>query len=354
MSPPERSGPGIRQPQSRPQTPHAAAATRNSTSVRSVTRDGGAVQDAALLEERRASRMSARTDEMLHAALSYIARGWLVFVLSASKAPVANCEQCAAEHVTPRQMEACRCLCCHGFYAATLVPDRVAEMIRLHPRGLLAVRAGAPSGIAVADVDRRGIPAMRKFVDDGLLPRTVAAQTGGGGYHFVYTHPGVKIRSGANKYEPGIDSKADGGYIVVAPSVHPQTGRPYHWLSPFADELTPLPQHWVDILREPEPRPSGPVRVPARTGSRYAEAALRDELDKLMALEGTEGTRNDELNRSAFALGQLAGGGALDREGTIALLEKAGERIGLRAGEVRLTVASGMRAGAMYPRGGAS
>jgi hypothetical protein len=299
--------------------------------------------------------MSARADEMLQAALAYIARGWLVFVLSRTKAPVANCEPCKAEHVSPQQMETCRCLTCHGLYAGTLVADRVAEMIRLHPRGLLAIRTGAPSGIAVCDVDRHGIPAMRKLVDEGLLPRTVAAATGGGGYHFLYGHPGVKVRSGAGKYAPGIDSKADGGYIITSPSIHPRTRRPYRWLTPFADELAPLPRHWVDRLREPSRPPSPhPVRIPAQAGTRYAEAALRGELEKLLALEGTEGTRNDELNRTAFALGQLAAGGVLDRVRTTALLEKAGERIGLRAGEIRVTVASGMRAGALYPRGGAS
>lgn len=299
--------------------------------------------------------MSARADEMLRAALAYIARGWLVFILSWTKAPVANCDPCKAEHVTPRQMETCRCLTCHGLYAATLVPDRVAEMIRLHPRGLLAIRTGAPSGLAVADVDRGGIPAMRQLVGDGLLPRTVAAATGGGGYHCLYAHPGIKIRSGAGKFAPGVDSKSDGGYIVVSPSRHPRTGRPYRWLTSFADDPAPLPQHWLDVLREPDrPAPPGPVRIPAHAGSRYAEAAMRGELEKLLSLEGTEGTRNDELNRSAFALGQLTAGGALDREQTVSLLEKVGERIGLRVGEVRVTVASGMRAGALYPRGGAS
>jgi hypothetical protein len=79
-------------------------------------------------------------------------------------------------------MRDCACLTCHGFYAATLDVARVEEMVRLHPRGLLAVRTGAVSGTVVIDVDTAGLPAMRQMIADGLLPRTLAQRTGNG-YH---------------------------------------------------------------------------------------------------------------------------------------------------------------------------
>jgi Bifunctional DNA primase/polymerase, N-terminal len=298
----------------------------------------------------------SRRGEMLRAGLGYIDRGWPAFILSSSKVPVANCGPCTAEHITPEQMEACDCLCCHGFYAGTLDSGRITEMIRLHPQGLLAIRTGAPSGTAVADVDRAGIPQMREMIADGILPRTVTAASGGDGYHLVYAPgSGGKVMSGAGKIAPGIDSKADGAYIVVAPSVHPRTRKPYRWLSPFTDELTPMPQALVDRLREPE-RPSSAhrsVQVPGRPGSRYAEAALRGELERLLAVP--EGVRNDTLAKEcAFSLGQLVAAGALDRERVEALLTQAAEHIGLQAGETRRAIASGLRAGALRPRGGAA
>jgi hypothetical protein len=298
--------------------------------------------------------MSAR-NQMLRAAFGYIARGWPAFVLSSSKVPVANCEPCTAGHATPQQMEACTCLCCHGFYAATLDCDRLAEMVRLHPRGLLAIRTGKPSGTAVVDVDLAGIPVMREMVADGILPRTVTAISGGGGYHLVYAHPGGKITSGAGKVGKGIDSKADGAYIVVAPSVHPRTREPYRWLGPFTDDLTPVPPALAGRLREPSSSRVSAVHVLAGgpRGSRYAEAALRGELERLLALEGTEGERNDTLaKQAAFSLGQLVASGALDREHTASLLEQAALRIGLKPGEVRRAIASGFRGGALRPRGG--
>jgi hypothetical protein len=299
--------------------------------------------------------MTAR-DEIQAAGRDYIARGWPVFVLSSSKVPIALCDGCRQEHLAPAQMEACTCLTCHGFYAATRDLERFAEMTRLHPRGLLAIRTGMPSGTAVADVDLRGIPAMREMVTDGTLRRTPTAISGGGGYHMLYAHPGGKVVSGANKIAPGIDSKADGAYIVVAPSIHPRTRAPYRWLSPFTDDLIPMPPELAARLREPEhpPRNGTTLRIPhGRQGTRYAEAALRRELEGL--LSAPEGTRNDTLaKQAAFSLGQLVASGALDRDRTATLLERAAEQIGLEPGETRRAIASGFRGGALHPRGGAA
>ena len=193
--------------------------------------------------------------EKLSAARDYIGLCWLAFVLSSTKMPIANCERCRMEHTTPAQMEACECLTCHGFYAGTLDLARVEEMLRLHPNGLLAKRTGAVSGTAVVDVDApHGIPTMRQLIADGLLPRTAVQRTGSDGYHLVYKHPGagMRIMSGAGKGGTGVDIKADDAYVVVAPSVHPRTRQRYQWVGPFSSELTPLPEYWVERLREPE------------------------------------------------------------------------------------------------------
>ena len=294
--------------------------------------------------------MSQR-EELLRAARDYITRrGWPVFVLSSSKMPVSNCKRCHEEHTTPQQMRGCGCLMCHGFYAATLDVARLEEMVRLHPRGLLAVRTGAVSGTAVIDVDAHGIQAMRQMIASGLLPRTLAQRTGSG-YHLVYAHPGVRIVSGPGKGGPGIDVKSDDAYIVAAPSVHPGTGRPYRWLGPLTEELAPLPEYWVERLREPDrPCRPGPVPVHAVRGTQYGLGALRRQLAELLKVK--KGTRNATLNKTAFVIGQLVGAGMLDQQDAVAALEDAGQRIGLSPGEVRRSVASGLRAGAQHPRGG--
>jgi hypothetical protein len=214
------------------------------------------------------------TAEKLSAARDYIALGWLVFILSPTKTPIANCERCRAEHTTPAQMQKCDCLTCHGFYAGTRDLARVEEMLRLHPDGLLATRTGAVSSIAVVDVDApHGLPTMRQLIADGLLPRTTIQQTGSGGYHLVYKHPGActRIMSGAGKGGTGVDIKADDAYVVVAPSVHPRTRRRYQWIGSFRGELALLPDYWIQRLREPDrPTRTGSFPFQGAGGSRYA------------------------------------------------------------------------------------
>ncbi|MGI8900684.1 MAG: bifunctional DNA primase/polymerase [Nocardioides sp.] len=148
--------------------------------------------------------MSTRQAALLHYAHSYAARGWHVFVLSASKSPLKNCAACAADgHCdTPEAMQDCGCLTCHGFYAATTDPDRLTEMLTLHPRGMLAVHTGAVSGLAVVDVDFKTFDGLMPAVDDPayvtlsgldrerLLPGTLTQSTGSAGLHLLYAHPG--------------------------------------------------------------------------------------------------------------------------------------------------------------------
>ncbi len=63
-----------------------------------------------------------------------------------------------------------------------------------------------------------------------------------------------------------------------------------------------------------------------------------------------EGTRNDTLNRAAFALGQLVGGGELPESQTHAALVEAGRRAGLGTVEASRTTDSGLYAGMQEPR----
>lgn len=305
--------------------------------------------------------MSARdrASALAHAAERYAARGWPAFVLSPSKSPVANCARCSAEHTTAAAMETCDHLCCHGFYAAARDPRRLRAMAAAHPRGLLAIRTGAVSGTVVIDVDPGGLDLMRELVQARRLPRTLAAQTGRGGFHLVYAHPGGKIMSGAGKGGDGIDVKADGGYVVVEPSIHPHTREPYHWLSPFTGPLAPLPPYWTERLRPPAPRAAtapGTWSPPVARAGSYATAALRDEAEDVATAR--TGMRNDVLNRAAFSLGQLAGAGALTVAEVTEALMSAAAVCGLVADDgdrrCEATIASGLRAGMAQPRAGAA
>ena len=81
-------------------------------------------------------------------------------------------------------------------------------------------------------------------------------------------------------------------------------------------------------------------------------AALHGEA---LRVAGTrEGTRNDTLNRAAFALGQLVASGLLPELSVITALADAAAHAGLPERETRRTIRSGMTAGSRRPRSGPS
>ena len=81
---------------------------------------------------------------------------------------------------------------------------------------------------------------------------------------------------------------------------------------------------------------------------RYAEAALRDEV---LILAGTPGgNRNEQLNKSAFALGQFVAAGVLSEGEVLLELSEAAENTGLDSDEIRKTILSGLDAGRQHPR----
>lgn len=92
----------------------------------------------------------------------------------------------------------------------------------------------------------------------------------------------------------------------------------------------------------------------------YAQAALDAECERVAnetAQGGPHGGRNGTLNRAAFSLGQLIGGGVLGRAEVEGRLYEAACRCGLDADPgcgvqgIRATIASGIEAGLKEPRG---
>ena len=81
---------------------------------------------------------------------------------------------------------------------------------------------------------------------------------------------------------------------------------------------------------------------------RYAEAALNSEVRTLANVP--EGARNDQLNRSAFALGQLVAAGVLSESEVIRDLSRAASYTGLNPEEIERTIRSGLDSGTRHPR----
>lgn len=219
-------------------------------------------------------------------------------------------------------------------------------MFARHPRGLLAVRTGAPSGPVVVDVDPRGggYRTMARLDAAAVLPGTVMQMTGGG-LHLLYAHPGGTIRGGTNKLGPGVDVKADGGYFVAAPSRHPRTGEPYMWSGDGRWNHPPAPLHrlLVERLRPAPVRP--PSRPPGAAAGRFraAEGTPYNRLRGLVdtVLRAQQGERNAVLHWAACRLADMATDTGLDVQAAAEALARAGLDVGLTPSEVRATIASG-------------
>jgi hypothetical protein len=173
--------------------------------------------------------------EIFAAAHSYAKRGWHVLPLKVDKSPLTR----------------------NGFYDATNDIPEVTALWKATPdvRGV-GIRTGAESRLVVLDIDldhggEESLAALE--TEHGPLPQTIEVQTGGGGRHIFFLHPGWRVPNSAGKLGPGLDVRGDGGYVVAPPSPHP-SGQRYDWIrSPEDCDLADAP-HWLFHDQRPQPK----------------------------------------------------------------------------------------------------
>lgn len=112
------------------------------------------------------------------------------------------------------------------------------------PDANIAIVTGKNAGIVALDLDKKHNRSSKEFE----IPKTACAKSGGGGEHFFLKHPGIYVKSDDAISGLGVDSKGDGGYIILAPSVN-ESGGKYEWIVPFTskDELAEMPD-WFKKL----------------------------------------------------------------------------------------------------------
>lgn len=301
------------------------------------------------------------TTERAAMARTYSYAGWKVFPLKPdSKLPIIPSAHPEGDPLRGTCRGGCGRLG-HGLWDATDDLDVIAGWWERWPDANIGIPVGG-NDLAVLDVDpvHGGDQSYRRLVsamaDVGSpMPATLTQITGSGGVHYMFTAPEGGIKNVSKAFGPdlpGLDTRGRGGYIVAAPSGHPSGGR-YKWVDFFAD-TAPWPNILTELMdwRTSEPPAAGrdqfanPLDPPGGAG--YGEAALRGELERIRL--ATEGTRNDALNRAAFALGQLVADGKLNERTVRDELVVAGTAAGLTFTESVKTVNSGLRGGAQKPR----
>ena len=151
-----------------------------------------------------------------------------------------------------------------GLKDATVDPETVSRWFADRSWNV-GIATGAVSGIVVLDIDPRHqgdetLAALERV--HGPLPPTWRFLTGGGGEHVIFRHPGGIVANSAGKVGPGIDVRADGGFIVAPPSMH-VSGRPYAISVDHHPDETPLADLPAWLLAALRPTAQGARRQPA-------------------------------------------------------------------------------------------
>lgn len=94
---------------------------------------------------------------------------------------------------------------------------------------------------------------------DGWL-QTLTMKTGSGGFHFIFQYPAAQVlRNSAGEVGPGVDTRGEGGYIVLPPSIH-ATGNLYELYRVVP--VIPAPEWLLEVFR-PKPEPARLIQFQA-------------------------------------------------------------------------------------------
>lgn len=232
---------------------------------------------------------------MLRAALELAENGWAVLPLDGKKP------------ITP-----------HGHLDATTDPRTIQSWWET---GNWNIGSPVPDNLLVLDLDPRNGGTLEALEQRAgvELPPTLEVVSGrrDGGRHLYYLRPFRQPYRG--NVPAGIDIKTN-GYMVMPPSVHPDTGKPYTWVY---REAARLPRQVVALML---PR----TRLTRRNSNATDPVALAAFVRTLQP-----GERHDGLHwaaRRAHEAGASQRG--LDR------LVDAAEDIGMDPGEARRVVES--------------
>ncbi|QIO36065.1 bifunctional DNA primase/polymerase [Bradyrhizobium sp. 1(2017)] len=141
-------------------------------------------------------------NSIMIAALGYAALGW----------PVFPCNPADKSPLTPR-----------GFKNATIDHDIINAWWSQWPNAMIGIPTGIASGLWILDIDIKenadGAAALARLeATHGELPDTYTVASPSGGRHFYFRYvDGIGNRGG---FEPGIDVRGEGGYVIAAGFEH--------------------------------------------------------------------------------------------------------------------------------------
>ena len=155
---------------------------------------------------------------------------------------------------------------------------------KVGPSGGYGIPTGKLNQIVVVDLDvkpDKGIDGVDSLTKLGPIPPTTIVQTPSGGAHIYFQYPaGLELRDSHSVLGPGIDIRAEGGFVVGPGSPH-KRGGVYQVIQDLP--LAPLPAWLLERLRlieEGRKRPprseqdglTGRPKLPEKTGAALDQA----------------------------------------------------------------------------------
>lgn len=131
-----------------------------------------------------------------------------------------------------------------GFHRATRDPDTVRDLFAIPGAELIGVPTGAASGLLVVDVD----PAGEGWLDiQRLILPTTREHSTRRGTHLLFKMPETAVGCSTGKVAPGVDIRAEGGYIIWWPAAN---------LNFKSGDLAAVPDSILEAIARPAPAPA--------------------------------------------------------------------------------------------------
>lgn len=214
---------------------------------------------------------------MLEYALAYARLEWEIFPLvPGQKVPITK----------------------HGVKDATSHPDTIRAWWEKWPNANIGLACGIGNSPSVVDIDVKqavnvsGYDSLKEFPE---LPHTVMQDTPRKGFHAFYHTDNPPANR--NDFRPGIDIRGAGYYVVLSPSIHPDTRTAYTWcqgMNPWDIKTAEFPDFMRPTTRSPWSPPAGPIK------GRTLDVTCYDELSSV----SIQPADTDVLQRARLYLAQ--------------------------------------------------
>lgn len=234
--------------------------------------------------------MSKFEDEnkLLQAALWYIKQGWPVLPLHTPYDKKGACS-CGVRHTGNDTSAGKHPRTAHGVREASTDKATVLDWWRQWPDANVGIATGHNAGIMVLDVDARhgGDESLaRLLAKHGPLADVPEVLTGSGSWHFFFRCD-EETKNTAGVIGDGIDTRASGGYVVAAPSLH-MSGKRYEWKRrPRPKEVLPYPPEWMAVRQS--------VKVAVHSEGPVLEGSRNNALTSLAGAMRKQGCDADTI-----------------------------------------------------------